>query len=799
MLSLITHEPNFFIIRESLNENIWKKCESCGKNGHFKDECPKLLNPNAPVKDSSDLINEIEFSLIKVHVVREYLELEFRHTKLNFSFDEEMKFERFIDDFVFLCFFVGNDFIPHLPSLKIREGAIDALMYIYKKVVPELDGFLTEGNGTINLARTEILLKKLALVEDAIFQKQLHAKHRELERNAQRAVQSGRIDRSQYQDHIVSEYFKLNKKVKECELTNTEEIKLFDDILDDIDQIIERDEEEYEKEKERKELLNKKASDNFQRVLKEVLKKDQNKKMETYKDPVRLGEVGWKDRYYLEKFKVQPDDPEFKKLIRQSYIEGICWVYAYYYNGCASWEWYYPFHYAPFASDLCEIKDLEVKFKKGVPFEPIHQLLSVLPPYSSKALPQCLRQLMHDPFSELSDFYPDGIKLDINGQPYAWMGVNLIPFIDEHRIRKAVESRKHLFSDEENTRNRFGDTLVFYNQKNHFISKHAVGDNFKTPGYYTYISTPHFRVFSGKIKALNDLSHNINNVQPGKSFKSSIKGLKISEVRGCEIVSMNFENPPSQPHTSQLRKGVLIPPKVVLEDNLDYYCKRNFKGSDAIDLVRRVLGYDLDEAENRMRAELFDHTSNNNRAIEYDPYEMDMLRKKRYKQFHNDDGREGHNTDTRRSHDSYDSRGHYREGHNTDTRRSHDSYDSRREKSSSNYDRHYHHRYEDKRHYNQRNYSDNTYSNSNRRPNNREYATRQVPQHQSADYYNNNNAFNKFSDPSLRANSNMLANTGNMMPQNNSNANQGNVQKEINQGLNDLLKNYQTYVGKNNK
>jgi len=30
MLSLITHEPNFYIIRESLNENQWQKCEFCG-------------------------------------------------------------------------------------------------------------------------------------------------------------------------------------------------------------------------------------------------------------------------------------------------------------------------------------------------------------------------------------------------------------------------------------------------------------------------------------------------------------------------------------------------------------------------------------------------------------------------------------------------------------------------------------------------------------------------------------------------------------------------------------------------
>ena len=72
-----------------------------------------------------------------------------------------------MDDFVLLCFLVGNDFLPHLPSLQIREGALDAIMLIYKNVLPST-GYLTH-EGIIDFSRLDVLFKDISKLEEELF------------------------------------------------------------------------------------------------------------------------------------------------------------------------------------------------------------------------------------------------------------------------------------------------------------------------------------------------------------------------------------------------------------------------------------------------------------------------------------------------------------------------------------------------------------------------------------------------------------------------------------------------------
>ena len=50
-----------------------------------------------------------------------------------------------IYDYIFLCFFLGNDFMPHFPSVNIRTGGIDKMLNAYKATIGGSKELLTDG------------------------------------------------------------------------------------------------------------------------------------------------------------------------------------------------------------------------------------------------------------------------------------------------------------------------------------------------------------------------------------------------------------------------------------------------------------------------------------------------------------------------------------------------------------------------------------------------------------------------------------------------------------------------------
>ena len=152
--------------------------------------------------------------------------------------------------------------------------------------------------------------------------------------------------------------------------------------------------------------------------------------------------------------------------ITRSYIEGLCWVLEYYYQGVPAWDWYYPYHYAPFAQDFQKVGELDIRFESAAPFTPFGQLLGVFPAASRIHLPEPLQSLMTDEDSPIIDFYPEDFDIDMNGKKMAWQGVALLPFIDQKRLLDALDSKLDLLTPDEQRRNRWGETRMFVAESN---------------------------------------------------------------------------------------------------------------------------------------------------------------------------------------------------------------------------------------------------------------------------------------------------------------------------------------------
>jgi len=541
MLALATHESHFYISREevlfgrkSQEDNDKRQIETGfrDKQRAFDEEAGEF---------AMQLLENKQKPLVRVSIptLREYLANEFASCLTPGRIPFQPSLERLIDDIVFLCFFVGNDFLPHLPSLDIRLGALDFLFNVYKRVLPTLGDYITNHGGQVSLSRVDVILAEVGGIEDYVFTMKHENEEREKDRReqlkAQKKAANGRSLDAPPPDAPISniapkgraakilarqadkkqalikkegkEQIKVshmqtsanlnaaealkrsllggNVKVKKEEdvtpdsPTDMEEDKasvkeegdlsdqasedigkkrkrkqsvksepgvgVVGDVEDEFDGDDDDEDDDVDKEKTNA-VFEEELSPEVVSAFKEKVKSVQQRKLDEYAknidDKVRLHEKGWKDRYYTDKCKA--DDVAAhggREHLFRSYVTGLCWVMKYYYDGCPSWKWFYPFHYAPFASDLRNIERFQEdvnSLESSKPFSPIEQLMAVLPSDSAHAIPKEARWLMTDPESPIIDFYPIDVPVDPNGKAMPWLWVVLLPFIHEDRLLAAM-------------------------------------------------------------------------------------------------------------------------------------------------------------------------------------------------------------------------------------------------------------------------------------------------------------------------------------------------------------------------
>jgi 5'-3' exonuclease len=292
-----------------------------------------------------------------------------------------------IKDYIFMCFLLGNDFLPHFPALNIRTTGIDVMLNVYRETIGKTDTFLINGS-TIQWSNFYKMIKHIADKEDEL----IIDEHKKRDKFAKRFGSVGNaaaLDYGRSRNTMNAFNGRNGKNNFAAPKNEISQSKNIEDVLGADIQCMD-------------DLL---------------LLPMKERSIEKYINPF---ERDWEYRYYKALFDVEIND-ERKKQICVNYLEGLEWTFNYYIKGCIDWRWCYNYHYAPLFKDLVKyIPQMSSQFivpKQQQTIQDIVQLCYVLPRDNLNLLPMNVNILL---LQNLSHLYGDDYEFKWAYCRYFW-------------------------------------------------------------------------------------------------------------------------------------------------------------------------------------------------------------------------------------------------------------------------------------------------------------------------------------------------------------------------------------------
>ena len=320
--------------------------------------------------------------------------------------DENVHTNR-IKDYIFMCFLLGNDFLPHFPAVNIRTVGIEIILNVYRETLGKTNKFLIN-DMKIQWKNFGEFIKNIADREDDL----MIDEHKRRDKMAKRFGSSGggggynnmhgrngRNDKNQF----------INTN-KPTILGSTDEVLGVDDI--------------------------KKMDDLLMLPMKD-------RSVEKYINPF---ERDWEYRYYKALFDIEITD-ERRRQISVNYLEGLEWTFYYYIQGCIDWRWCYNYHYAPLFKDLVKyIPQIDTQFitpSQHKSIEDLVQLCYVLPKANLNLLPIEVNVVL---FQRLEHLYGDDYEFKWAYCKYFWESHADLPRLNIETLESVVNEAKNKVS-----------------------------------------------------------------------------------------------------------------------------------------------------------------------------------------------------------------------------------------------------------------------------------------------------------------------------------------------------------------
>ena len=124
---------NIYLLREETHLN--NKCQHNHVFNNVDDVITQVIEPlcYVSINKTIDTYNE--------HILKKLNE----NSDL-FDINPDINTYNFVNDFVVLCFLLGNDFIPHIPSINIKVNGLDYLLNAYVHMFQYTQQYLIQDN-----------------------------------------------------------------------------------------------------------------------------------------------------------------------------------------------------------------------------------------------------------------------------------------------------------------------------------------------------------------------------------------------------------------------------------------------------------------------------------------------------------------------------------------------------------------------------------------------------------------------------------------------------------------------------
>ena len=161
----------FFLAMASMCPNIYLLREE----QHF-------VSGKATKREIFDIINDVseDMRFVSIDIVKECYDQTISRILYNRGYQDESS--DYWVDFIFICYFLGNDFLPHIPSIDIHKSGLDIIIDCYIDVLINLSCRFVDQNLQINQIFLLDFLKELSSYEIQYFTEILPRHRQKLER-----------------------------------------------------------------------------------------------------------------------------------------------------------------------------------------------------------------------------------------------------------------------------------------------------------------------------------------------------------------------------------------------------------------------------------------------------------------------------------------------------------------------------------------------------------------------------------------------------------------------------------------